>query len=77
MPPCATKPSGGGSAECSSSERWTSTRPPREPRSYYWVWALAAATLVGLLFSLFGRMYLPIVLVFAVILLLVLHKLLG
>ena len=49
--------------------------PPREPRSTVWIWVVAAATLVGLLFSFFGRMYLPIVLVFAVILLLVLHKL--
>jgi Tfp pilus assembly protein PilF len=51
--------------------------PPRQPRSYVWVWVLAAATLVGLLFSLFGRMHLPVVLVFAVILLLVLHRLLD
>ena len=51
--------------------------PPREPRSTVWIWVLAAATLVGLLFSLFGRLYLPVVLVFAVILILVLHKLLD
>jgi Tfp pilus assembly protein PilF len=51
--------------------------PPREPRSYFWIWALAAATLVGLLLSLFGLMYLPVVLLFAVILLLVLHRLLD
>jgi Tfp pilus assembly protein PilF len=49
--------------------------PPRESRSYFWIWVLAVATLVGLLYSFFGPMYLPVVLVFAVILLLVLHKL--
>ena len=51
--------------------------PPREPRSYVWIWVLAAATLVGLLFSFFGPLYLPAVLVFAVVLLLVLHRLLD
>jgi len=51
--------------------------PPREPRSHVWIWVLAAATLVGLLFSLFGPMFLPVVLLFAVILLLVLHRLLD
>jgi Tfp pilus assembly protein PilF len=51
--------------------------PPSEPRSYFWIWVLAAATLVGLLFSFFGTMYLPVVLLFAVVLLLVLHKLLD
>jgi Tfp pilus assembly protein PilF len=50
---------------------------PSEPRSYLWVWVLAAATLVGLLLSLFGPLYLPVVLLFAVTLLLVLHKLLD
>jgi Tfp pilus assembly protein PilF len=51
--------------------------PPRESRSALWVWVIAAATLVGLLYSFFGVMYLPIVLVFAVILVLVLHKLID
>jgi len=51
--------------------------PPPEPRSYFWVWALAVATLVGLLFSFFGWMYLPIVLTFAMILLIVLHRLID
>ena len=51
--------------------------PPREPRSYFWIWVLAAATLVGLLFSFFGPMYLPVVLLFAVILLFVLHQLID
>jgi Tfp pilus assembly protein PilF len=51
--------------------------PPRESRSALWVWVIAAATLVGILFSLFGLMYLPIVLVFAAALVIVLHKLLD
>ena len=51
--------------------------PPPEPRNYFWIWALAVATLVGLLFSFFGPMYLPIVLTFAVILLIVLHRLID
>jgi len=51
--------------------------PPREPRSAVWIWVLAAATLVGILLSFFGPMYLPIVLGLTVVLLLVLYKLLG
>jgi Tfp pilus assembly protein PilF len=51
--------------------------PPPRPRSYFWIWALAVATLVGLLYSLFGLPYLPIVLLFAAILLIVLHRLID
>jgi tetratricopeptide (TPR) repeat protein len=51
--------------------------PPREPRSYLWIWVLAAATLIGLLLSFLGPMYLPVVLVLALVLLLVLHRLLD
>jgi Tfp pilus assembly protein PilF len=51
--------------------------PSPQPRSYFWVWALAVATLVGLLFSFYGWMYLPIVLAFAVVLLIVLHRLID
>jgi len=51
--------------------------PPREPRSAVWIWVLAAATLVGILLSFFGPMYLPIVLGLTVVLLLVLYSLLG
>ena len=51
--------------------------PPSEPRSYLWTWVLAVAVLVGLLFSFFGWMYLPIVLVFAIVLVFVLHRLID
>lgn len=51
--------------------------PPREPRSNVWVWTLAAGTLVGLVFSLLGPLYLPFIIAFAVVFALVLHKLLD
>ena len=44
-------------------------------RAIVLTFALVVATLVGLLFALFGRPYLPIVLLFAVILMIVLHRL--
>jgi Tfp pilus assembly protein PilF len=50
---------------------------PSEPRSFLWVWVLAVALLVGVLFSFFGWMYLPIVLTFAVIFVIVLHRLID
>jgi Tfp pilus assembly protein PilF len=51
--------------------------PPRQPRGYFWVWALAVTTLVMLLYSLFGLPYLPIVILFAIVLLIVLHRLID
>jgi Tfp pilus assembly protein PilF len=51
--------------------------PAREPRSYFWIWALAVATLVGLLYSFYGMAYFPIVVTFAIILLIVLHRLID
>ena len=51
--------------------------PPRQPRCAAWVWVLAVATLIGLLFSFVGPMYLPIVLAVAIVLVLVLYKLLD
>jgi hypothetical protein len=50
---------------------------PREPRSYFWIWILAAATTVGLLFSLVGPSSLPLALAVAVALLILLHRLLD
>jgi Tfp pilus assembly protein PilF len=51
--------------------------PPSEPRTYFWMWVIAAATLVGLLFSFFGLIYLPIVLLFAAVLMFILHRLID
>jgi Tfp pilus assembly protein PilF len=51
--------------------------PPRQPRSYFWVWAMAVATLVGLLFAVFGVKYLPIVILFALVLMYILHRLID
>ncbi len=51
--------------------------PPRQPRSAAWVWVLAVATLIGVLFSFFGPLYLPIVLFVGIVLVVVLYKLLD
>jgi Tfp pilus assembly protein PilF len=51
--------------------------PPRPSRTAAWVWVLAAATLVAVLFSFFGPLYLPIVLAVAVVLVLVFYTLLD
>lgn len=51
--------------------------PPPELRGRFWVWAVAVATLVGVVFAVFGLRPLPIVLVGAVLLLIVLHRLID
>ncbi len=51
--------------------------PPRPPRSAAWAWVLAVAVLIALLFSLFGPLYLPIVVGVAAVLAVVLYKLLD
>jgi Tfp pilus assembly protein PilF len=49
----------------------------RRPRSYFWIWILAAATLVGLLFSVVGPANLPLALAAAAVLLFFLHLVLD
>ncbi len=49
--------------------------PPGGLRGTLWVWLLAAAAVVGILFWFFGPLYWPIVLVVAIVLVFVLYKL--
>jgi Tfp pilus assembly protein PilF len=51
--------------------------PPRRPHGLFWVWVLAVATLVVLVYPLVGLKFLPIVIVLAVALLIVLHRLID
>ena len=51
--------------------------PPRQSRSVAWGWVFAVAILIGVLFSFFGPLYVPIVLAVAIVLVLALHKLLD
>lgn len=49
--------------------------PAREPPSRGWIWMVAAASLIGLLASLLGPIYLPILIVLAIVLLYAFHRL--
>ena len=51
--------------------------PPHAPSSAAWIWLLAGMTLVGLLFAIVSPAYLPLIVVFAVALLFLLHRLLS
>lgn len=51
--------------------------PPREAQGHVWAWTLAAATLVGLVFAILDPLYLPFIVVFAIVLAIILHKLLD
>ena len=51
--------------------------PPRAPSSVAWIWLLAGVTLVGLLFAIVSPMYLPLIIIFAVVLFFLLHRVLS
>ena len=45
-----------------------------EPRRYYWVWILGAATLLAMLLSIVSPLYAPVIIVLAIVLLLALWR---